>query len=253
MASRAFNSNVISKTFAIIRAFSDEQSAWGVNELARYLDIPVSSLHRNLKTLREENILQLSAQTGKYIIGPELIRMASIISSQVEIKNVARTFMQEISSAFNESVYLGLYYPQYKKLSFVEGVHSHNPLQYVLKIGALESIHFAASGKVVLAFLEEKELHQVFTEEAVPEKEQAEIKAELKRIREQGYHITSGERLAGASGTAAPIFDSTQKVVGCITCVIPLNHYDELQKYDVANKVMKGAADISRVLGYQQT
>lgn len=252
MVNSRFNPNVISKAFAIIRAFTDEKSDWGVNELARYLEIPVSSLHRNLKTLRDENILGISAQTGKYTIGPELVRMASIISSQVEIKQVARTFMEEISSTISESVYLGLYHPQYRKISFVEGVHSQNPLQYVLEIGVLQSIHIAASGKVVLAHLDDDEIQRIFEKEAVDIDEQEQICDEIKLIREQGYMITLGERLAGASGTAAPIFDSTQKVIGCITCVIPLNHYDEKQKYKVAKKVMEGAAKISYVLGYKQ-
>lgn len=251
MTSRVFNANVISKTFAILRAFTDQKSAWGVNELARYLDIPVSSLHRNLKTLREEKVLQLSAQTGKYIVGPELIRMASIVSSQIEIKNIARPFMQEVSTTFDEPVYLGLYYPQYKKISFVEKVNSQNPLQYVLEVGILHPIHFAASGKVVLAFLNEKEIQRVFTEETISEKEQTKIRQELNDVREKGYLITLEERLTGATGTAAPIFDAAQNIVGCITCVIPLNHYDDQQAFNVAYKVMEEADKISRTLGYQ--
>lgn len=253
MKSRAFNSNVISKTFAILRAFVDEKVEWGVNELARYLDIPASSLHRNLKTLREENILEMSVHTGKYKIGPEFVRIASIISSQVEMKNVARPFMQEVSSVFNESVYLGLYHPQHKKLSFVEGIHSHNPLQYVLEIGVLQPIHIAASGKVILSYLENEGIQAIFNEENVSLEEQKRILEEIQFVREQGFLITLGERLVGASGTAAPIFDSSQKVIGCITCVIPLTQYDERPKDNIAKKVMEEAAKISRVLGYRGT
>ncbi|MBY7144504.1 IclR family transcriptional regulator [Virgibacillus sp. NKC19-3] len=255
MKARAYNSNVISKTFAILRAFADEKLNWGVNELARYLDIPASSLHRNLKTLREENILEVSAQTGKYKIGPEFVRIASIISSDIEIKNVARPFMQEVSTMFNESVYLGLYNARSKKISFVEGIHSHNPLKYVLEIGVLQPIHFAASGKTVLAFLETEEIQAVFDEENVSLEEQRIIEKELQLVRDQGFLTTLGERLEGASGTAAPIFDASQKVIGCITCVIPINYYDAYDdslKENLAKKITEAAEKTSRVLGYRR-
>lgn len=246
-----YNSSVLSKTLAILRTFVDEKPAWGVNELARYLDIPASSLHRHLKTLKQEAILEISSQTGKYKIGPEFVRIASIISSQVDIKSIAKPFLQDISSTFDESVYLGIYHPQYKKISFVEGVHSQNPLQYVLEIGVLQPIHIAASGKTVLAFLENEEIQSVFEEENVALEEQKRIQSELQLVKTQGYLVTLGERLVGASGTAAPIFDSSQKVVGCITCVIPFNHYDKSPKEALAKKITEEAKKISRVLGYR--
>ncbi len=251
MKSLPYNSNVISKTFAILRAFADEKPAWGVNELARYLDIPASSLHRNLKILRQESILEISSQTGKYKIGPEFLRIASIVSSQVEIKNIAKPFLEDISSTFNESVYLGIYHPQHKKISFVEGIHSHNPLQYVLRVGVLQPIHVAASGKTVLAFLENEEIQSIFENENVSLEEQNRIQKDIQMVREQGFLVTLGERLVEASGTAAPIFDSTQKVIGCVTCVIPLNHYNESPKEELAKRIVDGAKRISRILGYR--
>lgn len=246
-----YNQNVISKAFAIIRAFTDKKAEWGVNELARYLDIPASSLHRNLKTFKEEHILELSDETKKYSIGPELVRISSIVSSQIEIKSVAKPFLQEISSAFNQSVYLGIFHPKYKKISFVEGVHSQNPLQYVLEIGALQPIHIAASGKVVLSYLEDEIVQDIFKEERVGQEKQGETLDEIQLVHEQGYLVTFGERLSGASGTAAPIFDSTQKVIGCITCVIPFNQYEDVSKEDLARRVMDSAEKISSVLGYR--
>src|SRR5699024_1800338 len=152
---------------SIVRASADEQPVCGVNEPALYMDMSASSLHRNHKILRQESILEISSQTRKYKVGPEFLRIASIISSQVEIKNIAKPFLEDISSTFNESVYLGIYHPQHKKISFVEGIHSPNPLQYVLKVGALQPIHIAASGKTVLAFLENEEIQGIFEDENV--------------------------------------------------------------------------------------
>lgn len=250
--SKSFKPNVMSKAFAVLRAFTDQKMEWGVNELARYLDIPVSSLHRILKSLREENVLQVSHQTGKYKCGTELVRMASIISVHVDIKSIARPYMQRVSSAMNESVYLGLYYPQHKKLSFVEGVHSKNPLQYVLEIGVLQPIYFAASGKVILANLDKEEMKAVFEHERVSVEEQERIHKDIDQIRRQQSAVTFGERLSGAAGIAAPIFDASQRVIGCITCVIPFNHFDESQEDTIIKFIKEEAENISHALGYRR-
>lgn len=247
----AAQSNVISKTFTVLRAFTDIQMEWGVNELARYLNYPVSSLHRILKTLKDEGLLQISAETDKYKFGPELIRMSSIIFAHADIKAIAQPFMKRASDTINQSVYLGLYYANYKKLSFIEVVHSKNPLQYVLDMGVLQPIHIAASGMVILAFLKEEEIDAVFDAEQVGEEEQITKRKQLEDIRKQKYEITGGERLAGAVGVASPVFDASERVIGCITCVIPIKEFKEEDKEWIANEIKNEAANISKSLGYR--
>ncbi|MFC7393050.1 IclR family transcriptional regulator [Scopulibacillus cellulosilyticus] len=250
MVRTAGNSNVISKAFAVLRAFTDKKMEWGVNELARYMDIPVSSLHRILTHLKDEGLLQISPVTNKYKVGYELIRMSSIISAQVDLKSLSRPFLKKISSAVNESVYLGLYYSQFKKLAFVEGVHSQNPLQYVLEIGVLQPIHIAASGKVILAHLNKNEVASIFEEEGIDGEEAKKVRSELEKVRKQDYLMTAGERLPGAIGIASPLYDASQQVIGCITCVIPIRHFKQEQEEMISQQVREGALKISQSLGY---
>ena len=52
--------------------------------------------------------------------------------------------MKNLSDKLNESVYLSLYHPQQKKLSFVDSFHSsNNALQYVLEIAVSASFIFS--------------------------------------------------------------------------------------------------------------
>ncbi|MFM1653004.1 IclR family transcriptional regulator [Brevibacillus sp. B_LB10_24] len=252
MTKQASKPNVISKTLEVIRAFTDHQKEWGVNELARFLDVPVSTLHRILKILRGENILEVSSETGKYKIGAEMIRMSSIISSKVDIKNVARPFMKKLSNMVNESVYLALYHPQHKKMSLIDSVHSsNNALQYVLELGVLQPIYFAASGKVILAFLGQEEIDSVFQAEGVSEEDQVKIRKEIAMIREQAYAFTINERKIGALGISAPIFDASQKVIGSLFCVVPVKNFDESKKDFFVRHVKEEAKNISNLLGFR--
>jgi DNA-binding IclR family transcriptional regulator len=248
----AANSNVISKTLAVLKAFTDQQMEWGVNELARYLDVPVSSLHRILKILKNEGILEVSSESGKYRFGLEMVRMASVISAKIDIKNVARPCMKRLSNVLNESVYLAIYHPQHKKMSFIDSVHSSNVFQYVLEIGVLQPLYIAASGKVILAFLNSTEIEAVFQEADINEEEEKGIRKEIELIYSQGYALTSNERNIGAFGIGAPIFNASQEVMGSIISVIPLNNFNENKKDTIIRHVKEEAINISRALGYRQ-
>lgn len=249
MPKESSNQNVITKTLAVLRAFTDKQMEWGVTELARHLEVPVSSLHRILKTLRGENILEVS-ESGKYKFGPEMIRIASIISAKVDIKSVARPYLQRLSETLGESVYLALYHPQHKKLSFVDCVHGAKALQYVLEIGVLQPVHIAASGKVILAHMEPAEVAAVMEQEGIDQAGRQNLSAELERIRREGYAMTANERKVGALSVGAPLFDASQKVIGSLICVIPVNSFDQGKKELFVRHVTAEAANISHALGF---
>ena len=241
--------NVISKALMILRAFTDEKKEWGVNELARYLDFPVSSLHRMLQTLRSEGILQVSEQTRRYKIGSEMIRISAIISSQSDIKQVARPSMQEISDHFNLSVYLALYHPE-SKMSFVDRVNSENKLQFVLDLGVLHPLYLAASGKAILSFLDEEIIEHMITEEINDAEKKDRLLEEILTIKSQGYAITRNERKVGSVGVAAPIYDAMKNVIGSITCIVPESNAEEELLQEISKKVMEKTEKISRDLGY---
>lgn len=242
--------NVISKTINLLKAFTDKQNEWGVNELARFLNMPVSSTHRMLNILKDENILTLSESTGKYCIGEEFIRMASIVSANSDIKSISRPYMKQLATELGHSVYLAQYYPQYKKFAFIEAVRSKSALQYLLDIGVLNEIHIAASGKSILSFLKQDVINEIISENISNNEEKEKLMKEIQMIRENGYAMTANERKEGALSVAAPIFDATKKVIGSIICVLPITEYKEEKKELYVVNVKRVARKISHLLGY---
>lgn len=244
------SSNVISKTFTILRAFTDVQNEWGVNELSRHLKMPVSSVHRMISTLKDEHILEYSEVTNKYRVGTDFIRMASIISNNVDVKRVARPYLEGLASEVHHSVYFALYSPQHKKMSFIDVVKSIYALQYILDIGVLEPVHIAASGKTILAYLPKNEIEEILDLEDQTGVEREEIMEELKVIKNQGYAITSNERKKGAMSVGAPVFNASDKVIGSVICVMPIGEYQEELEPHYIEKVKQAAEDISYSFGY---
>lgn len=241
--------NVTLKTLTIMKAFTDKQAVWGVNDLARYLNSPPSTVHRILKTLKEENILKVIAETNKYTIGNEWVRLSSYISANFGLKFVADPYLKKLSQDVGQSVYLAQYQEQYLKLSFILGIHSSNLLQYRLDIGVLQPIHIGASGKAILAFLSDDKVREVLKQEGIFPNEAQQIWADIEKIRKTGYSYTFSERKNESIGFGAPIFDAKNQVLGSIICAIPLSLYKEESKYDIVNKITETAKEISYHLG----
>lgn len=248
----ANNSNMILKAIAVLRAFTDEQAVWGVNELSRHMGIPVSSLHRILKSFREEGILTVQPHSNKYSFGPEFIRMASIVHSKSDIKLIARPIIEQLSDQLDETIYLSLYFPQKHRLAFVDHIQSSKPLQYMLELGIHYPIHIAASGKAILAFLPQADIEMVVAEEQLDAKEAAELIALLQQIRQQGYAESSSERRADSVGIGCPLFDATGNVIGSIICAIPQHVYEPARKPIIIQAMMNTANQISKQLGYNE-
>ncbi|KQY94354.1 hypothetical protein ASD24_01990 [Paenibacillus sp. Root52] len=242
-------SNVTLKTLTIMKAFIDQQAVWGVNDLARYLNSPPSSIHRILKTLREENILHIIPETNKYTIGNEWVRLSSFISANFGLKSVAEPYLKKLSQDVGQSVYLAQYQEQYRKLSFILGIHSSNILQYRLELGVLQPIHIGASGKAILAFLSDEKIGEVLEQEEVQPTDVQHIWSDVEKIRSVGFSYTFSERKNESIGFGAPIFDATNQVVGSIICAIPLSLYKEENKQGTIDKILETAREISYHLG----
>lgn len=243
------SSNLISRTFQLLRAFTDQKDEWGVNELSRYLDMPVSSVHRMMTTLKTEHILEHSEHTKKYKIGRDMIRMSAIISMNVDIQKIARPHLEELAESLHHSVYLALYCPKNKKMSFVDRVKSSFALQYVFEIGVLKPVHLAASGKSILAHLPMDEINKVMALEKQNAEEKEQLLNELQVIRNQGYAKTINERRMGALSIGAPVFNASREVIGSIICVVPVGDFVEEEEQKYIDNIMKSAANVSKLLG----
>jgi IclR family acetate operon transcriptional repressor len=99
----------------------------------------------------------------------------------------------------------------------------HYPTRDKRDAGSPLPLHASGVGKVLLAYLPEKELHETLnripltrlTPKTIVSK--AALLAELARIREQGYGVTDQEAHMDAHTVSAPIFDVNGKVRAAVS------------------------------------
>ncbi len=230
------------------------QDEWGVRELSQAIGLPRSTTGRILQTLEEEGILEGDPGSGKYRLGFELYRIASIVVTKMDVIRIALPLMKQLAAECNETVYLLVYHGC--QLTFISKVDCPHPVKYVVELGRSQSAHCGASGKAIMAYLSTDELEFVIRETGLAPvtpntiTDRARLLADLDLTRTRGFAFSVGERIPGVVGIAAPVFDARGQVFGGLNVTIPDSRFQPGMEAHLGPLVSRYAKCLSDMLGH---
>lgn len=234
-------------------------SGVGVREMAEGLNISPSSAHRLLSALTAEGFVRQDPTTSHYAIGPELLRWSSLINAKLPIRSVAASHIRDLVDTCNESAVLGIYDHARQQMMFASAFESSHPLRYSLELNRWMPVHTGASGLAIMAFLSDAEINSIIQRTrlapATPESitDRFRLEAELKRVREQGFAFSKGQRIVGAVGLAAPVFGAGGQVLGDVALTIPEQRFDPSLQDRMVSALRQCAERISVEAGGRPT
>lgn len=244
----------VQRVVEIIRFFGERGDAT-LKELSLALSLAPSTCHRLLELLGHDGFVEQDAAHRRYRIGRELFRIAGLVQSKHDIRAIALPFLRELVEACDETSVLSLYLPADGKMFFAEKVDSSMMLRYQLPMNSLMSVLWGASGRSILAFLDKDDVDRIYAAEGrapgsgdvLPPRRA--LDKELAAIRERGYDITYGQKLAGAVGIGAPVFGIDGKVLGSICVTVPETRIAAKNRPRLGELVRATAAELSAALG----
>lgn len=104
----AYGIRAVERAIAILKAFSPVAPELGVTDLARKLGFHKSTVHRLLATLERDGFVLQDAVTGRYRLGLPLLELGSLVITNMELRQVARPFLEEAHRACGETIHLGI-------------------------------------------------------------------------------------------------------------------------------------------------
>ena len=178
-----------------------------LSEIARRAGLHVATTQRILGALESRGRVEQGA--GGYRTGVAMLFGAHAYLATNPVAVAAPPVLQELASAtgLTASVFVRLGDAR----AVVARVEGKNPLRYVLPIGQRLPLHLGA-GKVLAAHMPEDELQALLdTIDKVVHadgrtRSQADFRAELRTIRQQGWCQSLDERVVGAASLGAPVF-----------------------------------------------
>ncbi len=233
----------VAKAIAVLRAFVDGQSTWGVRELANALGQPGSSVHRLLQILRKDRLVEWDPENQKYSSGIELFRWSSILNRRFKLAEVARPIMADLSAALGESCWLGLYDANQQAHAYVAEILADRSFNYAAPLGQYESLASSAAGLAIRAFTDEQNRGK----RARP----GFVNADMRRIRLDGYALRQTTDEDAPVTIAAPIFSVRNVAIGSLTLAVPQHRCPEGRVRELGTAIASAAARLSRLIGSQ--
>lgn len=207
----------VTKTLDIVEALWRADGA-GVTELTDLVDLPKSTVHAHLSTLREKGyVLQ---DDGEYRLSLRFLTYGEHVKEAEPLYHVARDPVEDLAERTGERVFCS---KEQNGLATVicvsEGARS---LDSDITVGTHMYHHASATGKAMMAHMEEERIEEIidewglpgFTEDTLTTREA--LFADLERVRERGVATSLAEYRPGVNVIAAPILTEDDDVAGSV-------------------------------------
>jgi DNA-binding IclR family transcriptional regulator len=165
---------------------------------------------RLLASLNYENLVVKEAHSNLYMLGPGFLRLFQGVMQGVgAITAVAKPALTSLWEETEETVTVHVRVGAERIC--IEELPSPQPIRYVSTLGAAAPLHVGSAGKVLIAFMESAEMEKTLQTLPLLPVTSATIsdldalRAELDTVRRQGYAMSHGERIPGASAVSVPV------------------------------------------------
>ncbi|EJL40519.1 IclR family transcriptional regulator [Brevibacillus agri] len=237
----------IERTMKIIRVLiSDEKPAWPISELADATGLPISTLHRFLDSMIQFGLVEQEPATKHYKPGYTWMEIGFILHEKLNLRAVARPFMEELANEVEESIFLNV--PAGTDSMPIEKVESPLKIRIDENLGERIPLTIGAPSKMILAHAKAAEIAKVVSAQ-LPEQRQQAFVEQLAAAKQSGYAISYGEKTEGTMAVAAPVFGYGNQLVAALSINAPIFRVPEERLPQLIEKVKEKATAISARIG----
>lgn len=240
---------MLDRVVALLGALS-ESGELPASELADRCDLPPSTTYRLIADLEQHGLVTRAGRRGT-TLGLWVLELARSVEDRLEAEVVepARDVMARLAHGHGETAILTVPGGTHAMcLASVESDHHAMRLSYDRWRSA--PMHLGASGKVLLAHLEDAHAERILADppphpEGGARIPVATLRTQIAATRRDGYLVTDGELDPGATAVAAPVLDPRGRPVAGLSLAGPTPRVRAML-HEIVPAVVAGAAEIAR-------
>lgn len=239
----------------LLELLSSSSEPMRLHQIAMALGIPKSSAHGLLSTLMVRGYISKDS-ADRYAIVEEFRQGFGWVGGfEALLRSVATPIVERIRDQMDETVFVCVSTEQLNARLLTKAV-SRQPIRYDASDQTSLPGYGTVMGRVLLAYQSPERIDAYFARtELLPfndrtNTDEAYIRAELERIRRDGYGTIVDQYALGGAGIAAPIRKEGGEVVAVLDIATVTSRY-EIRKAEMLETVLDGAARISARLGYR--
>lgn len=224
-------------------------------EIIELSGIPKTSVYRMLMSLEEMQFLEKGSDS-KYRLGLLFLEFGSLVSSRLDIRQIAIPIMKALHDEVEEAI--NLIIRSGNEAIYIEKIDLKQKVRLYTAVGKKSPLYAGACSRVILSFLsddivngyvEKTELKQIAAG-TITDKQQ--LYKTVEEARANGYTLSYSELANHTSSIGAPIYNCEGEVIAGISIAgIEANYQGENIEL-FAQKAMKAAYEISLRLGYKK-
>ncbi|WP_338665232.1 IclR family transcriptional regulator [Pararoseomonas sp. SCSIO 73927] len=246
----------LSRGLALLQLFSRQRPAQTLQELAAGLGITRSAAYRLAYTLEKDGFILRDAATRRYRLTAHVLTLGFDYLNSQPLTGLAAPALQQLSSLTSAATHLVVL--DGWQVVYLARVAPPVALVSNLQIGTRLPCHITASGRALLATLDEAELRRIYAvlrreSRDVPPPSSFEALAEqAAEDRARGYVFRGSILDPGLMTFACVVRDGTGKAVGGVNVVGPAALLERFGGEEALRAaVLDAASSVSRQLGFQ--
>lgn len=210
----------LARGLELLRCYGPGERYIGITELARRTGIPKPTVSRLAGTLTKLGYLNFSEVQGKYSLGPGVLSLGYAMLSNLDIRQLAKPYMQELAEFSRGSVSLGI--RDRLSMVYVESVRSSAPIALQHGVGTRLALATSSIGRAYLAGIPESERNFLMDQIRLREEEnwpriKSGIEQALRDYADHGFCVSVGEwkREIAAVGVPFQAADGSVMAFNC--------------------------------------
>ncbi|MEH1128781.1 IclR family transcriptional regulator domain-containing protein [Micromonospora sp. CPCC 206061] len=205
----------LERGLAVIRAFDANHPELTLSEVARICDLTRAAARRFLLTLTDLGYVRTDGRL--FSLTPRVLELGYAYLSSISLPEVAEPHLERLVAHVRESSSVCVL--DGDDVVYVARVPTSRIMTVAINVGTRFPAHATSMGRVLLAHLTDEQMDSYLSRAKLNRLTARTIttadglRAELRRVRAQGYAIVDQELEEGLRSVAAPIRDRTGTVV----------------------------------------
>jgi IclR family transcriptional regulator, pca regulon regulatory protein len=243
----------LAKGLRILSLFDEQRPSWRVSDLATAAGLPMPTAYRVVMTLTAEGYLD-HLPNGEYRPGVRTLTLGMAALRSLDLVGIATPKLTDLGQRMGETVNLAVLTGD--RVLYLVRLRNSDLVTANIQVGStLPAVH-ASIGKLLLAYLDEDDLEARITDasfaaNAGPNAKLslAELREELRAIREQGWAMQDEELAYGLRSVAGPVTGPAGRVLAGVNLAVQARDWSTQRIIrELKPAVLETCAEISALL-----
>lgn len=240
---------VLAKISDILDSFSLARPELTLAEIRDSTGLPTSTVQRLVGNLVGHGFID--RVDDRYRIGVRMAYWAAPATRGMEVLDIISPLLKSLRDSTGETTCFFKAEQHYRVC--VAMAETRHALRREMHLGKILPLHAGSAGRVLLAWDAElmdavmRDPLESITDSTITSSE--DLEAAVKQTRADGFAITVGERDDGASGLAAPVFDSAAALVGAVAISGPTLRMPRETCESWVEPLLATAENMTRLIG----